>query len=267
MDTETKKMHTVHDWSKIKKGEDLFALYGSIGQLNLCQRFFSKDVNKTLEASVVVLQYMIENYLKQEFDRSSLAKVNLDAFISIDEEYNDMEDSDTIKTKKKKVGQPSRKEVLLRDALKILRCHRLVHFEKGKYKLNRELWNKGVVYGIKNTELLSELAPALVRHIRYEVRKTPNHFFETTSKVIGFALKDSAEFNNEYEQTYHVFWQMEKDGMVWLDIDEDTPEEVIPVGITIDENNEKVFQYKYEDSDDIFTATLDKIIIPEEGIE
>lgn len=249
MTMETKKT-IVHDVKKIQIFQDYYGAFGNMAQLKLCQRFFSKEENKNFEACVAILKFMIEHHSSDAFERSVLLDIDAPIF------------KDPDRTPK----GTKHKEVLLRDGLKILRCHKLVYFDGSKYKLNRELWTRYVSYGIKDKKLLSELAPALLRHIRNDVRKNPNDFFIMTSKVIGFALRESSSFNNEYEQTYHVFWQMEKEGMVWLDIDEDTPEEVIPVGITIDENNEKVFQYKYEDSDDIFTATLDKIIIPEEGI-
>lgn len=240
-----------HDTKKIQIFQDYYGAFGNIAQLKLCQRFFSKEENKNFEACVAILKFMIEYHSTEAFDRSVILGIDAPVF------------RDAERTPK----GTKHKEVLLRDGLKILRCHKLVHFDGSKYKLNRELWSKYVSYGIKDKKLLSELAPALVRHIRNDVRKNPNDFFIMTSKIIGFALKESAEFNNEYEQTYHVFWQMEKGGMVSLDMDEDTIEEVIPVGITIDENGEKVFQYRPKDSDDIFTATLDKIVIPEEGIE
>lgn len=249
--TMEKKETIVHDLKKLQIFQDYYGAFGNMAQLKLCQRFFSKEENKNFEACVAILKYMIEHHSSDAFDRSVLLDIDAPVFQDAERTPN----------------RTKHKEVLLRDGLKILRCHKLVHFDGSKYKLNRDLWSRYVSYGIKDKKLLSELAPALVRHIRNDVCKNPNDFFIMTSKVIGFALRESASFNNEYEQTYHVFWQMEKEGKVWLDIDEDTPEEVIPVGITIDENNEKVFQYKYGDSDDIFTATLDKIIIPEEGIE
>lgn len=246
-----KKEVILHDTKKIQIFQDYYAAFGNMAQLKLCQRFFSKEENKNFEACVAILKFMIEHHSTDAFDRSVLLGIDDPVF------------QDAERTPK----GTKHKEVLLRDGLKILRCHKLVHFDGSKYKLNRQLWSKYVSYEIKDKKLLSELAPALVRHIRNDVRKNPNDFFIMTSKVIGFAIKESAEFNNEYEQTYHVFWQMEKGGMVWLDIDEDTLEEVIPVGINIGEDGEKVFQYKYQDSEDIFTATLDKIVIPEEGIE
>lgn len=249
--TMEKKETIVHDFKKLQIFQDYYGAFGNMAQLKLCQRFFSKEENKNFEACVAILKYMIEHHSSDAFDRSVLLEIDAPVF------------QDAERTPK----GTKHKEVLLRDGLKILRCHKLVHFDGSKYKLNRELWARYVSYGIKDKKLLSELAPALVRHIRNDVRKNPNDFFIMTSKVIGFALRESASFNNEYEQTYHVFWQIEKGGNVWLDMDEESSEEVIPVGITIDENNEKVFQYKYEDSDDIFSATLDKIIIPEEGLE
>jgi hypothetical protein len=157
--------------------------------------------------------------------------------------------------------------VLLRDGLKILRCHKLVHFDGEKYKINRDLWSKYVSYGIRDKQLLSELAPALLRHIRNDIRKNPNDFFIMTSKVIGFALRESASFNNEYEQTYHVFWQIEKGGLVSLEIEKDVFLDVIPIGIAITESGEKVFEYKFQDGKELNTAPLSDIYIPEEGIK
>lgn len=260
-----KKETIIHDTNKMQLFEDYYSAFGNMAQLNLCKRFFSKEENKTLEASVTVLQYMIENYLKKEFDRSALLEIFPKNSEPSDNAQEDTEDDAEKSKKKKTTGQPSAQEVLLRDALKILRCHKLVHFEKGIYKLNRELWNKGVDFGIDNRQLLSDLAPALVRHLRYEVRKTPNDFFQMTSDVIGYALRDSDQYNNEYGQTYHVFWQMEQGKTVLLSID-DTVEEVIPLEVSIDQDGEKVFRYKYQESDDIFMATLDQIVIPSEGI-
>jgi hypothetical protein len=157
--------------------------------------------------------------------------------------------------------------VLLRDGLKILRCHKLVHFDGEKYKINRDLWSKYVSYGIRDKQLLSELAPALLRHIRNDIRKNPNDFFIMTSKVIGFALRESASFNNEYEQTYHVFWQIEKGGFVSLELEKDIFEDVIPLGIVIGENEEKMFEYRFKDDKETHTVPLNKIVIAEEGIE
>lgn len=241
-----------HDIKKIQLLQDYYSAFGNMAQLKLCQRFFSKEENKNFEACVAILKFMIEKYSVNEFDRAVLLAIDAPIF----------RDDDRKTPKGTKY-----KEVLLRDGLKILRCHKLVHFDGEKYKINRELWSKYVSYGIRDNALLSELTPALIRHIRNDVRKNPNDFFVMTSKVIGFALRESASFNNEYEQTYHVFWQIEKRGLVSLEIEKDIFEDVIPIGVAIGENGEKVFEYKFQDGKELNTAPLSDIYIPEEGIE
>jgi hypothetical protein len=242
----------VHDLKKIQHIQDYYSAFGNMAQLKLCQRFFSKEENKNFEACVAILKFMIEKHSVNEFDRSVLLEIDAPIFRDANER--------TPKGTKYK-------EVLLRDGLKILRCHKLVHFDGEKYKINRDLWSKYVSYGIRDKQLLSELAPALLRHIRNDIRKNPNDFFIMTSKVIGFALRESASFNNEYEQTYHVFWQIEKGGFVSLELEKDIFEDVIPLGIVIGENEEKMFEYRFKDDKETHTVPLNKIVIAEEGIE
>ena len=252
MDTSMEKKEVIiHDNKKIQIFQDYYGAFGNMAQLKLCQRFFSKDENKNFEACVAILKFMIEHHSTDAFDRSVLLDIDAPIF------------QDAERTPK----GTKYKEVLLRDGLKILRCHKLVHFDGSMYKLNRELWSRYVSYGIKDKKLLSVLAPALIRHIRNDIRKNPNDFFIMTSKVIGFALRESASFNNEYEQTYHVFWQIEKGGLVLLEFEKDVFLDVVPIGIVIGEDGEKVFEYKFEDGKELNTAPLSDIYIPEEGIE
>jgi hypothetical protein len=224
--------------------EEAYGTYGSPKQKNLCERFYPKKISLNTLGSEGILRTMLKNpHLKTrtqllehkynteegetfELDESCLLEVE-------DEEGN-----------KQLLGI---NPYLLTDALKILRCAKLIRLDKRSYSINWELWhNDDVRYKLQNNNLFVSLAPIMVEYLRNSVKRTPNDFVKRIDPVVSYVLLPTFKHNETYKQERKVYRAMEKFEMVEIKLKDNSIVEGYPMAVKIKNENKWL---EYEDGD------------------
>lgn len=222
--------------------EEAFGTYGKPKQKNLCERFFPKKESLNTLVSEGVLRVMLRNPLIKT--RTDLEKhdyrVEEGETFEIDERCVIQETVD-----KKKVFKI--KASLLTDALKILRCSKLIRLDKRSYSINWELWHNGDVrYKLKDNNLFVSLAPIMVEYLRNSIIRTPNDFVKRIDPVISYVLLPTFKHNETYKQERKVYRAMEKFEMVEIKLMDKSIVEGYPMAVKIKKEDKWL---EYEDGD------------------
>ena len=139
------------------------------------------------------------------------------------------------------------KPTLLTDALKILRCSKLIRLDKRSYSINWELWhNEDVRYKLKDNNLFTSLAPIMVEYLRNSVRRTPNDFIKRLDPVVSYVLLPTFKHNETYKQEKKVYRAMERMEMVEIGLKDGTTVRGFPLAVKIKKEEKWV---EYEDGD------------------
>lgn len=261
-----------------KKIAPIYQTYGTNSQKSLCERFFKAEEKITHKTSVALLKHMILRH-KVGFTREDLISGNA---TRVEDESFEM----TIKDYKKKLSKSSRTDkgnsikkltkeerkldydkakeqfrgMRITEALKILRCNRLIKKDGSHYRLNEDLWSKGVVYRIKHYPTLSSLSNLMFSYIKNEAYLGPNDFFEETDKLIGAVIKPSIKHNQVFQREFYVAKQIEDGGTVYIQ-EGKFKVEVFPRTVEIGELG-KYFTYEEAKSPKTGEASLGLVILP-----
>lgn len=256
----------------------IYQTYGTNSQKNLCERFFKVEEKVTHKTSVALLQHMLENYTTASFKREDL----IDGEMKITDEIFEMSDEDFAK----KVNRAARKDkgtsakkstkneqeqeydkakeqfrgMRITEALKILRCNRLIKKEGSQYSLNKILWSKGVVYRIKHYPTLANLSNLMFSYIKNEAYLGPNDFFKETDKLIGAVIKPSIKHNLLFQQELYIAKQIEDKGTVSIR-EGQFRVEVLPRSVEIGESG-KYFTYEEAKSSKTGESSLSRVVLP-----
>lgn len=222
--------------------EEAYGTYGTPKQKNLCERFFPKKESLNTLASEGVLRAMLRNpHIRT---RTELEEHN----------YN-VEEGETFEIDELCVIQESvgREKVfkiktsLLTDALKILRCSKLIRLDKRSYSINWELWhNDDVRYKLQDNNLFVSLAPIMVEYLRNSVKRTPNDFVKRIDPIISYVLLPTFKHNKTYKQERKVYRAMENFEMVEIKLMDKSIVEGFPMAIKMKNENKWL---EYEDGD------------------
>lgn len=222
--------------------EEAFGTYGKPKQKNLCERFFPKKESLNTLASEGVLRAMLRNPLIKT--RTDLEK----------HDYR-VEEGETFEIDERCVIQESDKgekvfrikTSLLTDALKILRCSKLIRLDKRSYSINWELWHNGDVrYKLKDNNLFVSLAPIMVEYLRNSIKRTPNDFVKRIDPVVSYVLLPTFKHNETYKQEKKVYRAMEKFEMVEIKLMDKSIVEGYPMAVKI-KKEDKWLEYEDED--------------------
>lgn len=222
--------------------EEAFGTYGKPKQKNLCERFFPKKESLNTLASEGVLRAMLRNPLIKT--RTDLEK----------HDYR-VEEGETFEIDERCVIQESDKgekvfrikTSLLTDALKILRCSKLIRLDKRSYSINWELWHNGDVrYKLKDNNLFVSLAPIMVEYLRNSVKRTPNDFIKRIDPVVSYVLLPTFKHNETYKQEKKVYRAMERFEMVEIKLMDKSIVEGYPMAVKI-KKEDKWLEYEDED--------------------
>lgn len=222
--------------------EEAYGTYGSPKQKNLCERFFPKKESLNTLASEGVLRVMLRNPLIKT--RTDLEKhdyrVEEGETFEIDERCVIQETVD-----KKKVFRITTS--LLTDALKILRCSKIIRLDKRSYSINWELWhNDDVRYKLKDNNLFVSLAPIMVEYLRNSIIRTPNDFVKRIDPVVSYVLLPTFKHNETYKQERKVYRAMERFEMVEIKLMDKSIVEGYPMAVKIKKEDKWL---EYEDGD------------------
>jgi hypothetical protein len=222
--------------------EEAYGTYGTPKQKNLCERFFPKKESLNTIASAGVLRTMLRNpdlkTRNQLLEHTYITKAG-DNF-EIDELCLLKDENDTSKL----LGI---KPTLLTDALKILRCSKLIRLDKRSYSINWELWhNDDVRYKLQDNKLFVSLAPIMVEYLRSSVKRTPNDFVKSIDPVVSYVLLPTFKHNETYKQEKKVYQAMENMEMVKITLKDGATVEGYPLAVRI-KKEEKWVEYEGED--------------------
>lgn len=224
--------------------EEAYGTYGSPKQKNLCERFFPKKESLNTLASEGVLRAMLRNPLKRT--RTELEEHNY----KVEAEAGETFEIDERCVIQESIGDKKFfriKASLLTDALKILRCSKLIRLDKRSYSINWELWhNDDVRYKLKDNNLFASLAPIMVEYLRNNIRRTPNDFVKSIDPVISYVLLPTFKHNNTYHQEKKVYRAMERFEMVEIKLENGSIVEGDPIAVKI-KKEEKWLEYEDED--------------------
>lgn len=219
--------------------EEAYGTYGSPQHKNLCQRFFPKKESLNTLASEGVLRAMLRN--PQLRTRTELEKHD---YIIQEGETFEMDELCVIEEMEGRKKVFRIKKSLLNDALKILRCSKLIRLDKRSYSINWELWHNGDVrYKLKNNLLFATLVPVMVDYLRNNVRRTPNDFVKRIDPVISYVLLPTFKHNNTYHQEKKVYRAIEKSEKVKIALNDGTIVEGYPMSVKIT-NERKWLEYE-----------------------
>lgn len=235
-------MDTPSQQERLDALQEAYGTYGTPKQKNLCERFFPKKESLNTIASAGVLRTMLRNpdlkTRNQLLGHTYVTKAG-DNF-EIDELCLLKDENDTSKL----LGI---KPTLLTDALKILRCSKLIRLDKRSYSINWELWHNGDVrYKLQDNKLFVSLAPIMVEYLRNNVRRTPNDFVKSFDPVVSYVLLPMYKHNKTYQQEKKVYQAMENMEMIEIKLQDGSIVEGDPMAVKI-KKEEKWLEYEGED--------------------
>jgi len=261
-----------------KKIAPIYQTYGLNSQKSLCERFFKAEEKITHKTSVALLKHMILRH-KVRFAREDLISGNT---TRVDDESFEMSIKDYAKKMNKvslknngilskNLSKEDRKReydkakeqfrgMRITEALKILRCNRLIKKVDNQYSLNEELWSKGVVYRIRHSPTLASLSNLMFSYIKNEAYLGPNDFFEETDKIISAVIKPSIKHNQVFQREFYIAQQIENGGTVYIQ-EGKFKIEVFPHAVEIGEAG-KYFRYEEAKSTKMGEASLNLVILP-----
>lgn len=225
--------------------EEAYGTYGTPKQKNLCKRFFPKKESLNTLGSEGILRAMLRNPL-------------LTTRVKLEEHNYKAEEGETFEIDELCVIQESVggekffriKPSLLTDALKILRCSKIIRLDKRSYSINWELWHNGDVrYKLKDNNLFVSLAPIMVEYLRNSIIRTPNDFVKRIDPVISYVLLPTFKHNQTYKQekkVYRAMEMVEMVEMVEIGLKDGTTVEGYPLAVKIKKEEKWV---EYEDGD------------------
>lgn len=221
-----------------------FASYPTNGTKSLCERFFSKAKNKNFLASISVLDFMIKQTreIKPSLSKSDIKEIDDKIFID--------------KTK------PNYKDTLITDALKILRCNKLILLEESGYSINEDLWYRRVRYKIKDYTVLKSLAPALVAYVKNDIEYMPNDFFKMLDPMSDFVLMPTSFHNSDFGLEKYVYESVRKGAKIQIRSDNGR-DHVYPIGIVFDGDRKKLEFQTDNDDKKVFRTDLSNIVYKE----
>jgi hypothetical protein len=226
----------------LNDNQDAYGTYGTPKQKSLCERFFPKKESLNTLGSVGILRTMLRHP-----NIKSRTQLEEHDYITQAGETFEMDESCVIQETdgKKKVFRI--KKSLLTDALKILRCSKLIRLDKRSYSINWELWhNEDVRYKLKDNHLFVSLAPVMVEYLRNSVRRTPNDFVKRLDPVVSYVLLPTFKHNETYKQEKKVYRAMERMEMVEITLNDGATAEGYPLAVRIKKEEKWV---EYEDGD------------------
>jgi hypothetical protein len=235
---------------------DEMAHFANNDDKKMCARFFSKSKNMNFLASVAALRQMLKLRTGENstYSKKDIMKLN-------DDNKDDYYDDD-VKKKQKIIFDDG----LISDALKILRCNKLVSYkEKSIYKLNEQLWYRGVRYKIKSYDALKSLAPALVAYVKNDVRSMPNDFFKLLTPLNQFLLKPTSFHNTDLDLERYIYDiidknQKDKKATITIKTDKGPRMDVYPTAIVFHENTKKLEYRTSIEVPQTFTTDLSNVV-------
>lgn len=222
--------------------EEAYGTYGTPKQKNLCERFFPKKESLNTIASSGVLRTMLRNP-----DLKTRNQLLEHVYITTAEDDFEIDESCLVKDEHDNTKLLGIKPTLLTDALKILRCSKLIRLDKRSYSINWELWhNDDVRYKLHDNDLFASLAPIMVEYLRNSVRRTPNDFVKRIDPVVSYVLLPTFKHNETYKQEKKVYRAMERMEIVEITLKDGSIVEGYPLAVKI-KKEEKWVEYEDED--------------------
>lgn len=226
-------MEAIQQTNILEDLEKTYSRYGSIEQKSLCERFFRKSLNKNFDASVGVLKaILVDSTLENRKD--------IEGF-----EFNENEGNEKM-LDEECLDNGRIKSTILTEALRILRCTKLLRLDGRVYSINTKLWQEEVRYRFKKNTVLSNIAPLILSYVRNDVTFTPNEFFKKLDPLVSHALKPASYHNDVFKKEAHVYWAMGEQESIIIKVSETQTIEIDPIAIEIDEGQKWI---RYEDED------------------
>lgn len=261
-----------------KKIAPIYHTYGTNSQKSLCERFFKSEEKITHKTSVALLKHMIlrhkVGFTREDLISGNATKVEDESFEMSSKDYKKRISKSSRANKGNSIKQLTKEErkldygkakeqfraMRITEALKILRCNRLIKKEGSHYSLNEELWSKGVVYRIKHYPTLSSFSNLMFSYIKNEASLGANDFFEETDKIISAVIKPSIKHNQVFQRELYVAKQIEDSGTVFIQ-EGKFKVEVFPRTVEIGESG-KYFTYEEAKSPKKGEVSLNLVILP-----
>lgn len=223
--------------------EDI-ARFKNNDEKKLCERFFPKGKNKNFLTSIAIVIYMLKH---KTGERSIFSKKDI-LELGGDEENKD--------------NKITYDDTLVSDALKVLRCNKILSYEdRATYKLNESLWYKGVRYKIKDFASLKSLIPLMVAYIKHDIRYMPNDFFKLLTPLNQFLLQPTSFHNSNFEVEKYIYNVMSQDGgTIKIKTDKGPRAIVYPLGIVFEGEVKKLEFRNEQQSSQTFTTNLSNVI-------
>lgn len=215
----------------VKNAIQKFIKYGGYEKVKLCERFFPKQLNQNLEGSIAVMEVML-NMTEKKIKRGGFKDKD---FTATSCNKNILEESnDDIKS------------AVLTDALKILRCNKLIILKRENeygehgYTVNRVIFYKDVRFKLKQASILSDMARLMISFIRSDAKITADNFFRELDKLIGYILKLPKEHNTYSDMEFNIYKSIANGDLFDIIIKENKPLGIKPLSVNIDEDRKKL---------------------------
>jgi len=229
---------------------DEMARFKNKDDKKMCERFFPKGKNKNFLASIAIVRYMLKH---KTSERSQFSKKDI-LELGGDEENKD--------------DKITYDDTLVSDALKVLRCNKILSYEeRATYKLNETLWYKDVRYKIKDFASLKSLIPLMVAYIKHDIRYMPNDFFKLLTPLNQFLLQPTSFHNSNIEVEKYIYDVMSQDGgTIEIKTDKGPRSIVYPMGIVFDGVLKKLEFRNELQSSQTFTTNLSNVVMKVEPL-
>ncbi len=256
----------------------IYHIYGTNSQKSLCERFFKSEEKITHKMSVALLNHIIlrnkVSFTREDLISGDETRVDDESFVMSIKDYAKKMNKAIQKDKgvsTKNLSKEERKRefhkakeqfraMRITEALKILRCNRLIKKVDNQYRINEELWSKDVVYRIKHHPTLASLSNLIFSYIKNEAYLGANDFFKETDKLISAVIKPSITHNQTFQQEFYVAKRIEQMETVYIQ-QGNFKVEVFPRAVEIGEAG-KYFTYEELESPKMGEAPLNLVILP-----
>ena len=231
----------------IEEATSRFLMFGSKEQMSLCQRFFPKKPNKNLDGSLYVFLTLVKMN-QNRVQRQQLEEHHSKNFY-YDYQFNeDIFENDRIKKN------------ILTDALKILRCNKLIVKDKDGYRINNILIYKGVRYQLKDKEIFTKIVPLMFGYIRTDARLTADNYFRELDKLISYILLLPKLHNKYYNLEENIYQASEDEVKMEITLKGKSKSiRITPISVEIDKQKMKKLHYKLGSSENVRSEFFDNI--------
>ncbi|NOR57483.1 MAG: hypothetical protein GQ474_03060 [Sulfurimonas sp.] len=223
-------METIDKNKIINNALQVFKQYRTPKMQSLCSRFFPKKENKNLIASTAIMKLIFDKYFEVYNKPIVFYKKKLVAHKFKDTSKITYR-ADT-SSKHKNNNSDCMVDTLLIDALKILRCNKLILLNRQEYILNLKYFYYQVRYRIKDNEVLKDMTPLMLSYLKNNIELSPHNFFQELDKLLKYILQPPKSHNKKIDLEYSIYKSIANNDTIHIIVN-GTTIEINPLSIDI----------------------------------